>query len=251
MKKINALTPFLGLALSMLCLTSVQAQTVRVAAAGNLRYILDDIKALYETENPKADIVVTLSASGTLLQQIINGARFDVFMAADKAFPDKLKQEGMANGDVRVYAYGKLALWSNSLDLSAGLDVLLNDKVQRIAIAKPEIAPYGSRAVECMKYYNIYEKVKHKLVYADNIAQAAQFVQSGNAEVGFLAKALLFGPEMKGASFDVDVASYKPVEQAMVMVKGGERNPDAKKFFDFVLGPKCKPVFEKYGFVVP
>jgi molybdate transport system substrate-binding protein len=231
----------------------IHAQTVRVAAAGNLRFILDDIKAQYILKNPKVKIDVTLGASGALAQQIINGAAFDFFMSADIKFPQKLKEQACAVGDVKTYGFGKLVLWSTTLDVSKGIDILKDKSVTRIAIAKPEIAPYGERAVQCLKYYNLYESSKDKLVYADNIAQAAQFAETGNAEIAFIAYALVFGPEMKdkGHYFVLDTKSYKPVEQACVLLKGWERNPEAKKFMAFVLSVDCKPIFEKYGFIVP
>lgn len=229
----------------------LNAQTVRVAAAGNLRDILEEIATRYETSNPKIKIDVVFGASGALTQQILNGANFDFFMSADKIYPDKLKAQGAAAGDVKTYAFGKLVLWSNTLDMSKGVELLLDNSVKRIAIAKPDVAPYGARAIECLKFYGIYEKVKSKLVYADNIAQAAQFAQSGNAEVAFLAQALVFAPDLKGKYIYLDFKSYKPVEQACVLLKAWERNPEAGKFMKYVLSPACAPIFEKYGFTVP
>lgn len=237
--------------LSMALTISLQAQTIKIAAAGNLRFILDDIKTKYAIINPKVNIVVNLGSSGALFQQITNGADFDVFMAADKIYPDKLKAQGMVSGEVKTYAFGKLVIWSNSVDVSKGLDILTEKSVKRIAIAKPEVAPYGARAVECLKYYQLFDKVKDKIVYADNIAQTAQFAQTGNAEVGFLALALVMSPEMKGTHYVLDTKSYKPVEQAMVLMKSWQSNPEAAKFMKFVLSSDCKPLFEKYGFMVP
>lgn len=230
---------------------TLQAQNVRIAAAGNLRYILEEIKTNYIEVNPGINIIVTLGSSGALFQQIINGAEFDIYMAADKIYPDKLKAEGIVSGDVKTYAFGKLVLWSNCIDVSKGLDVLTDKSVNRIAIAKPDVAPYGNRTVACLKYYNLFDKVKDKIVYADNIAQAAQFAQTGNAEVGFLAFALVAAPEMKGSYYMPDEKSYKPVEQAMVLLKSWQTNPEAAKFMKFILSDTCKPVFEKYGFMVP
>jgi molybdate transport system substrate-binding protein len=230
---------------------SLQAQTVKVAAAANLRYILDEIKAKYAHVNPKSDIIINLGSSGSLVQQIINGADFEVFMSADKAFPDKLKAQGIVSGEVKTYAFGKLVIWSNTIDVSKGIDILSDKSVNRIAIAKPELAPYGDRAVQCLKYYNLFDKLKNKIVYADNIAQAAQFAQTGNAEIGFLALALALAPEMKGTYFLLDPKSYKPVEQSMVLIKEWQSNPEAARFMKFVLSAECKPVFEKYGFIVP
>jgi molybdate transport system substrate-binding protein len=196
---------------------------------------------------------VSLGASGALLQQIMNGAQFDFYMAADKLFPDKLKAQGAASGDVKTYAFGKLALWSNSLDVSKGIEIVTENVVVHIAVANPDVAPYGERAVQALKYYGLFDKVKNKIVYADNIAQAAQYASTGNAEIGFIALALVLAPEMKdkGRFFLLDTKSYKPVEQACVLVKTWERNPEASKFMDFVLSDACKPVFEKYGFILP
>ncbi|HVN47498.1 MAG TPA: molybdate ABC transporter substrate-binding protein [Bacteroidota bacterium] len=232
---------------------NINAQTVRVAAAGNLRFVMDDIKALYAEKHPEVKIEASLGASGALLQQIINGAQFDFFMAADKTFPDKLKEQGAASGDVKTYAFGKLALWSNVVDVRKGIEVVTDSAVVHIAVAKPEVAPYGERAVQALKYYGLFDKVKHKIVYADNIAQAAQYASTGNAEVGFLALALVLAPDMKnkGNFFMLDTKSYKPVEQACVLVKTWERNPEASKFMDFVLSDACRPIFEKYGFILP
>lgn len=238
----------------MLCMAlsiSLQAQTVKVAAAANLRFILDEIKAKYAVVNPKATIVVNLGSSGALVQQITNGADFDLFMAADKLYPEKLKAQGIVKGDVKTYAFGKLVIWSNTVDVSKGLDIITDNSVKRIAIAKPDVAPYGARAIECLKFYTLFDKVKDKIVYADNIAQAAQFAQTGNAEIGCIALALAMAPDMKGTYYELDTKSYKPVEQAMVLMKSWQGNPEAAKFMNFVLSAECKPIFEKYGFIVP
>lgn len=230
---------------------SIKAQTVKVAAAANLRSVFDEIKSVYQQANPKTNVSVNFGSSGTLLQQILNGAEFDVFMAADNSFPAKLKDQGAASGEMKVYALGKLVLWSNTLDVSKGLDILTDPSVKRIAIAKPDLAPYGDRAVACLKQAGLFEKVKDKIIFADNISQTAQFAQTGNAEIGFLALSLTMTPDMKGSVYVIDPKLYKPVEQAMILVKGWKVNPEAAKFMKFVLGTECKTVFEKYGYMIP
>lgn len=229
----------------------LQAQTVKIAAAANLRYILDEIKTNYAKTHPKVNIVVSFGSSGALTQQITNGADFDIFMAADKVFPDKLKSQGLVLGEVKTYAFGMLVLWSNVIDPSKGIEILLDKSIKKIAIAKPDVAPYGERAIQCLKYYQLFDKVKGKIVYADNISQAAQFAQTGNAEVGFLALALAMAPDMKGSYITLDTKSYKPVEQAMVQLKNWQANPEASKFMNYILSQESKPIFEKYGFIVP
>ena len=230
---------------------STQAQTVKVATAANLRAVFDEIESAYERVNPKTNVSANFGSSGTLLQQILNGAEFDVFMAADNSFPVKLKDQGAASGEMIVYALGKLVLWSNTLDVSKGLQILTDPSVKRIAVAKPELAPYGDRAIECLKSAGLFDKVKDKIIYADNISQAAQFAQTGNAEVGFLPLSLTMTPEMKGSVYVIDPKWYKSAEQAMILVKGGKTNPEATKFMKFVLSAECKPIFEKYGYIVP
>jgi molybdate transport system substrate-binding protein len=230
---------------------STQAQNVKVAAAANLRYVFEEIKASYAIANPITNVTVSFGSSGTLLQQIMNGAEFDIFMAADNTFPEKLKDQGAASGEIKTYALGKLVLWSNTIDMSQGLELLAEPSVKRIAIAKPELAPYGDRAIEVLKAAGLYNKVKEKIIYADNISQTAQFAQTGNAEVAFLAMSLTLTPEMKGSVYLVDPKLYKPVEQAMVLVKSWKTNPEAAKFMKFVLSATCKPIFEKNGYIVP
>ncbi len=230
---------------------SVQAQTVKIAAASNLRFVFDEIKTAYAKANPQTSVVATFGSSGTLLQQILNGAEFNIFMAADNTFPVKLKEQGASSGEIKTYALGKLVLWSNSVDVSKGLDMLTDPSVKRIAVAKPELAPYGDRAISCLKQSGLFEKIKDKIIYADNISQTAQFAQTGNAEVAFLAMSLTLTPEMKGSVYVIDPKMYKPVEQAMVLVRSRKANPEAAKFMKFVLSSACKPIFEKYGYIVP
>jgi len=230
---------------------SMQAQTVKVAAAANLRFVFEEIKDNYMKLNPKADIVANFGSTGALYQQIVNGADFNVFMAADDVVPAKLKSQGLVSGEVKTYAFGKLVLWSNTIDVSKGLELLTDPSVKRIAIAKPDLAPYGDRAIECLNSTGLFEKVKDKIIYADNISQTAQFAQTGNAEVGFLAYSLTLTPEMKGSVFLIDPKNYKPVAQAMAVVKGWKASPEAVKFMKYILSPECKPIFEKFGYIVP
>jgi len=127
---------------SLIISIQLDAQTIKIAAAGNLRYILDEINALYISKNPLVKIDVSLGASGALTQQIMNGAGYDLFMAADKVYPDKLKDIGYTSGEVKTYAFGKLVFWSNMVNVSKGIEILTDKSVTHIAIAKPEVPPY-------------------------------------------------------------------------------------------------------------
>ncbi len=226
------------------------AQTIKIAAAANLRNVLDEIKVAYLKENPKAKLEITYGASGNLTQQILNGASFDFFMAADNEFPLKLQQKKATIRAMKVYAYGKLVMWSNSVDVSKGLEVLSSPNVKKIAIAKPETAPYGERSVEFLKKRNVINTLSSKIVYADNISQAAQFATTGNAEIAFTALSLAFSPEMKkeGQYYLVPESDYTPIAQACVLLKTKIYNPAAAKFMQYVLSPQTESLWLKWGY---
>jgi molybdate transport system substrate-binding protein len=235
----------------ILATVSVSAQKVNIAAAANLRYVLEEIKTAYVKQNPKAKVTLTFGASGMLVQQIINGASFDFFMAADNEFPVKLKDKGLTTGAMSTYAFGKLALYSTVLDVDkTGLSALKDPSVKKVAIANPETAPYGERSIELLKSQKLYELLKSKIVLGENISQAAQFAFTGNAEIGFIALSLALAPEMtgKGSYYIVPQNLYKPIEQACILIKTPVLNTEAAKFKKYVLSPATKAIWEKWGY---
>lgn len=236
--------------LSIVLVSTMNAQKVRVAAAANLRYVLEDIKKQYEREHPKTKVDITFGASGTLTQQILNGAAFDFFMAADMEFPATLKAKGSAIGSVVTYAYGKVAMWSKETNLSKGLNTVLAPDVKKVAIANPATAPYGENAVNTLKKQGLYDKIAGKIVVGENISQAAQFAFTGNAEIGFIALSLALAPEMKGKGYVYELPSdlCPPIAQGCILVKGWERNGEAARFMKYVLSPKCDPIWKSYGY---
>ena len=153
------------------CMFANAQKSVKVAAAANLRDVFMEIKEAYEKENPGVKIDVTFGSSGNFVQQILNGASFDFFMAADKSFPLKLQNKEATYGKVSTYIYGKLAVWSNTIDVKKGLDVLKTNAVKRISVANPETAPYGERAIELLKKQNIYDEVKAKIIEVKNLSE--------------------------------------------------------------------------------
>jgi molybdate transport system substrate-binding protein len=235
----------------LLATISISAQKVNVAAAANLRYVLEEIKTAYVKQNPKAKVNLTFGASGMLVQQIQNGASFDFFMAADNEFPLKLKDKGLTTGSMSTYAFGKLAIYSTTLDVEKlGLEALKSTTVHKVAIANPETAPYGERALELLKSQKLYESLKSKIVLGENISQTAQFAFTGNAEIGFIALSLALAPEMagKGKYYVVPQSLYKPIEQACILIKTPVLNTEAAKFRKFVLSPAVKGIWEKWGY---
>ena len=231
------------------CMFANAQKSVKVAAAANLRDVFMEIKEAYEKENPGVKIDVTFGSSGNFVQQILNGASFDFFMAADKSFPLKLQNKGATYGKVSTYIYGKLAVWSNTIDVKKGLDVLKTNAVKRISVANPETAPYGERAIELLKKQNIYDEVKTKIIYGDNISAAAQYAFTGNTEIGFIALSLAMSPEMKGKGkcYVVPQNLYTPIEQACVLIKKNSRNIAAEKFMKNIISHNYDAHWIKYG----
>ncbi|MDR2691427.1 MAG: molybdate ABC transporter substrate-binding protein [Dysgonamonadaceae bacterium] len=241
---------FISVVLFSLLVGNMQGQTVKVAAAANLRYALEEIKKQYEAGNPAVKVEITFGSSGLLTQQILNGAPFDFFMAADTDFPEKVSAAGFAAGKVETYIYGKLALWSLSLDVSNGLEALFLPAVKKIAVADPKKAPYGKSAVELLKSRGMYDRINSKIVWGDNISQTAQFAFSGNADRGFIALSLALAPDMqgKGSCYVFPETICPPLEQACVLIKGSEKNGEALKFKQYVISPSCDSLWEKYGY---
>jgi molybdate transport system substrate-binding protein len=184
------------LALAVLGTAPAVAEPLTIAAASDLTYVIDELSAAFHKEAPGADIKVSLGASGNFYAQIKNGAPYQVFMSADLRYPQQLAKEGAADGaTLYTYALGRLAMWTTDprLDMRQGLRVLNDERVTRIAIANPETAPYGRAAKAALEHLGYWEVVKGKLVTGENIAQTAQFVQTGNAQVGFVSYATVHG----------------------------------------------------------
>ena len=231
---------------------SAQAQTVKVAAAADLRFAMDEIVKEFNNSNSAANVEVIYGSSGNAFTQISNGAPFDLYFSADIMYPQKLKDAGLTLSDPKLYAIGRIVLWSASLDVSRGLSVLVGNPKIKIATANPEHAPYGQRSVEALKFYRLYEKVEKQLIYGENISQAAQFCLSGNAEAGLIALSLVLSPSMsnQGKFFLIDEKAHRPLEQAYVILNHAKGNKAAFAFSEFISKPAARLIFEKYGFTL-
>ncbi|TWP23780.1 molybdate ABC transporter substrate-binding protein [Apibacter muscae] len=229
---------------------SPKEQKVTIAAAANLRYVLDEIKEQYTKENPEVQLQMIYGSSGTLTQQILNGAPYNLFLSADTKFPESIVKKGMAEGLPINYCYGRLAMWSSSIEVSKGLSILTSPQVKKIAVANPSQAPYGETAVNLLKKFNLYNQIENKIVWGENINQTAQFASSGNAEVGFIALSLALAPQMKekGQYYVLPENQALPIAQAAVLIKGQENNKQAQTFLNYIVSPKCSSLWEKYGY---
>jgi len=248
-------------ALFLLCFFSlslcaaVSAQTLRIAAAADLQYALPDLAAQYEKQTG-IKLAITFGSSGNFFAQIQNGAPFDLFFSADLDYPKRLIQAGLAESDSQqIYATGRLVLWlppDSPLDPDAGLKILLDPRIQKIAIANPEHAPYGRAAVAALRNAGLYDQLKLKLVYGENISQAAQFAQSGSAQAGLVALSLALSPAMKGGKrWEISPDRHPSIEQAAVVLKSSPNKQAAASFLVFLKSPRARDIFARYGFQVP
>jgi molybdate transport system substrate-binding protein len=236
--------------------SQTHAQSVKVAAAADLKFAMADLATLFEKQGG-AKLDVTYGSSGNFLTQIKNGAPFDLFFSADSEYPKKLEADGLTEpGTLYKYARGHIVIWApqdGAVDLATnGWKTLLDERVKKIAVANPEHAPYGRAAVAALKSAGIYEQVKSKLVYGENISQAAQFVQSGNAQAGIVALSLAVSPAMKsGKRWEIPGDSYPPIEQSFVLLKTSKNKDAARKFLDFVGSVPGREILQRFGFTVP
>jgi len=243
----------LGAMLSLLSTAlPVPAQTLRIAAAADLQYAMSDLAVQFEKKSG-VHVVATYGASGNFRSQIQNGAPFDLFFSADVEFPKQLISGGLAEADtLTLYAHGHLALWAaaeEKLELPRkGFEALKDPVVKRIAIANPELAPYGRAAVAALQKAGVYEAVRPKLIYGENISQAAQFAQSRNAQIGILALSLTFADGMKkGETWEIPANLYPPVEQAAVVVSTSANKKAARAFLEFVTSREGQQILTSYG----
>ena len=228
------------------------SDAILIAAASDLKFALDSVVMVFKKGNPVARIEVTYGSSGKLFEQISHTAPFDLFFSADVEYPLTLRKKGIAVSEVYTYGIGRIVIWSQVIDPNKAQINSLQDKiVNKIAIANPQHAPYGRRAEEALKHYNVYEKLKGKLVYGENISQTAQFVTSGAADAGIIALSLALSPTMRklnGHYYVIPENSHKPLEQGFVILKKAEQNPVAVAFKDFVLGTEATKILAYFGF---
>lgn len=239
---------------SLLVTTTAHAEKITVAAAADLKFAMDEIVSSFKKKSLSAEVDVVYGSSGKFHTQIQQGAPYDLFFSADIGYPRELARQGLAASEVKPYAVGRIVLWSNSMNAAKMTLARLTDpKIAKIAIANPKHAPYGNRAEEALQSAGLWEKLQSKLVFGENVAQAAQFVLTGNAQVGFIALSLAVSPELakKGDYFLIPDTLHKPLEQGFVITKHGTDKPLAKKFADYMSSKETRGIMTKYGFVLP
>jgi molybdate transport system substrate-binding protein len=233
---------------------SAYAEKINIAAAADLKFAMDEIVAKFREVNAKDDVDVIYGSSGKFYTQIQQGAPYDLYFSADIAFPRELAKSGFSFSEVIPYAFGRIVLWSATMEANKmSLDSLTSSKISHIAIANPKHAPYGKRAEEALRASRLWERVEPKLVYGENIAHTAQFVQTGNAQVGIIALSLALNPALanKGGYWLIPDTLHAPLEQAFIITKRAQGNDLAKKFADYMRSSATRTIMTKYGFVLP
>lgn len=246
---------FIFLAVSFALTGSVFAQVATIAVAANMKDAFAEIAAEFKSTG-KPEMRVVYGSSGNFAAQIMNGAPFGLFIAADEQFPLELFKNGKTVDDGSIYAIGKLVIitkTSSGIYLSDSKSDIAKaiSKANKVAIAKPEIAPYGRAAVQYLKAEGLWDLAKDKLVYADNIGSATTYVASGAADLGFTAFSLAKSPELlrQTSYVAVDTKMYEPIKQRMVLIKGAPQ--EAQDLYRFMQGPKAKAILQKYGYSTP
>ncbi|MGJ0455787.1 molybdate ABC transporter substrate-binding protein [Aliarcobacter cryaerophilus] len=242
------------LALTFLCST-IFAGTINIAVAANVSYAINDLIAEFNKTNPDTKVEVVLGSSGKFTTQIQNGAPFDIFMSADMKFPETLEKENLTSTKPVIYAQGSLAMLSaKPLDFSKSIALVANKSIEKIAIANPKTAPYGTASIEALKNANLLEKIENKFVYAESISQAVTYAITA-ADVGFIAKSSLYDEKMSKYKeninwISVDPKLYTPIDQGIVVLKRAKNNKEAHAFYNFILSKEAKDIFLKFGYLV-
>src|ERR1017187_4968144 len=245
------------LALLFLCTGLAVAQDIVVAAAADMSAVLPRLAESYTKKTGQA-VKLSFGSSGNLTNQIRNGAPFDVFFSADEQYPQQLINEGLASKDtLDRYAVGRLVMWvpnDSPLDLSKlGIKALLDPTVNKISIANPATAPYGRAAAAALRHFGIYDQVSSRLVLGENVSQAAQFVESGNAQAGLIALSHALAPGMKekGRYWTVPLDAYPTLNQAAVVLSRSKQQDAARKFLEYLRNPEVTSLLTGYGFSLP
>ena len=244
---------FITLLLCAVAIHTHAQEKVTVAAAANMTFVLEKIKTAFEKETG-IHVEIISGSSGKLTAQIKEGAPFDVFVSADMTYPMELFRAGLATAEPKSYATGLLVLWTTKhrVQPDVALRILSSSEIKAIAVANPKTAPYGQAAEEVLKHYGIYDQVKSKLVFGENISQTAQFVLSKAADFGFVAKSLVLSDELKGEAnwVDIDPKAYSPIVQGAVLLKPASGKPKlaAVRFYDYLYAPKTKRILQQYGY---
>ena len=230
------------------------AEQVLVAVATNFVPSFREVAMEFE-KSTGHHVQVVEGSSGNFYTQIKNGAPFDVFFSADRERPKKLEDEGLGVKGTRfTYAIGRLVLWSSHADLVKGEETLFSKTYTHLAITNPKNAPYGLAAMQVMQQLRIWDKLQpqHIIIMGENVSQTMEFIESGHAELGFVALSQVMDPKLKGkgSRWEVPPHLHEPIQQDVILLTKGKENPGAKALLEFIGGPQAKTIIERYGYAL-
>jgi molybdate transport system substrate-binding protein len=235
---------------------AAMAGEATIVAAADLKFAMDEIVKSYKQAHADDELKVIYGSSGKFFTQIENDAPYDLFFSADIRFPEKLVSAGKAVGIPKLYAIGRIVLWSNSMDASQlNLNNVTDSAIRKFAIASPDHAPYGARAKEALISAGIWDNMRPKIVNGENIGHTTQMIESGAADAGIIALSLALSPKIKGSAHPhytlIDDRLHEPLEQAYVLTKRAQDNETAKRFARYMESQQVRSIMDAYGFVLP
>lgn len=228
------------------------SQTVTVAAAANLRYALHNINSAFEKKTG-VKVQMSTASSGKLTAQIQNGAPYDVFLSANKKYPDYLYEKGFAYHEPKKVCDGILVLWTNKdLNLMKNLANLCSLKIKTLAIANPQNAPFGMAAIETLNSLGVYKCFERKIIYTENVSQISQYVLNQNADIGFTSKSIVLSPQLKGKGKWLVLSDtlHKPLSEYVILTKRAKNNKYAKQYYHFLFSNKAQSIFKENGYLI-
>ena len=232
-----------------------QAGPLNVAVAANVQYAFDDLATAFKQESG-IELKPVYGSSGKFAAQIASGAPFHVFLSADMDYPEKLAKDGLTLGAPKPYALGSLVVWTmRDLPVDNWRTLVKDAAIAKVAVANPQLAPYGREAVKALDYYKLKDAVQPKLVFGESVSQTNQFISTGAVDLGFTAKSVVVSQELrsKGRWVEVPREAYEPIAQGAVLLKYAQDHDaaDAKRFYDFLYAGKARAIFEKNGYRLP
>lgn len=234
------------------CVKGSKENSITIAVAANMQFAIQKLADRFSDQTGIACELV-IASSGKLTAQIKEGAPFDVFVAANTKYPQAVYDAGLSDDQPKIYAYGKLVIWSLDKKIQPSFDALLNPQVKHIALANPKTAPYGLAAVNALQQKELYKLLEEKLVYGESISQTNQFIISGAAEIGFTALSVVKASEVqiKGNWILVDDSLYNPIEQAAVLInREVQVNESAKAFYEYIFTEEAQEILLEFGYSV-
>jgi len=236
-----------------LLFTLLSAGNIKIAVAANVSYAIEDLIKDFNKNHPNIKVETIIGSSGKLSAQILHGAPYDIFMSADMNYPNNLYKLKKAIAKPKIYAQGSLALFTTKdINLSKGLNTLLNDKIKKIAIANDKTAPYGIATKEALTNAKLYNKLKSKYIFGESIGQTLTYTLKA-ADIGIVAQSNLYSKKLanykKGKNWvQIDPKLYTPTKQGIIIIKREQNSTDAKEFYNYILSPQAKVIFKQYGY---